>query len=180
MVSIRCKLIVQQLLERIGISYLSVDFGVVETENQLTCLQADELRESLQLVGLELVENKKNILTDKIKNVIIEMIYSPEEVIKVNYSDFISDKVGYDYNYLSNNFSEITGITIRQYIIQLKIEKVKEMLLFDKLTLTEISHKMNYSSVCHLSSQFKKITGLTPRSFHQMKNREMKSEIFLN
>ena len=175
MVSLRCKLIVQQQLDRIGIPYLSIDLGVVETENNIPSYQINELRKSLQLVGLEILENKKSILIDKIKNVIVEMIHYNEEVLRVNYSDFISNKVGYDYTYLSNIFSELEGITIQQFIIKHKIEKVKELLLYDELSLTEISHRMNYSSVCHLSFQFKKITGYTPTFFHQLKKREIKT-----
>jgi AraC-like DNA-binding protein len=167
MVSLRCKLIVQQQLDRIGIPYLSIELGMVETEGSITSYQIDELRKSLQIVGLEILENKKSILIGKIKNVIEEMIQYKEEVLKVNYSDSISKKVGYDYTYLSNIFSEVEGITIQQFIIIHKIEKVKELLLYDELSLTEISYRMNYSSVCHLSSQFKKITGQTPSLFHQ-------------
>lgn len=169
MVSLRCKLIVQQQLERIGIPYLSIDLGVVETENIIPSLQLDELRKSLQLVGLEILENKKSILIDKIKNVIIEMIHYNKEELRVNHSDFISKKVGNDYTYLSNIFSEVEGITIQQFIIIHKIEKVKELLLYGELSLTEISHRMNYSSVSHLSTQFKKVTGLTPSYFNRLK-----------
>lgn len=173
MVSLRCKLIVQQKLESIGIPYLSIDLGMVETEHDIPCDQIDDLRKSLLLVGLEILENKKSILIDKIKNVITEMIHNNEEVLKVNHSDLISQKLGYDYTYLSNIFSEVEGITIQQYIIIHKIEKVKELLLYNELSLTEISHRMNYSSVCHLSTQFKKITGLTPTYFNRLKKRSL-------
>lgn len=169
MICLRCKMIVQQELDRIGIPYLSVDLGMVKTENIITSDQIEELRKSLQLVGLEILEDKKNILIDKIKVVIIEMIQHNEEVMKVNYSDFISNKLDYDYTYLSNIFSEAEGITIQKYIITHKIERVKEFLLYDELSLSEISDRMNYSSVSHLSNQFKKITGLTPSLFYQLK-----------
>lgn len=162
-------MIVQQELDRIGIPYLSVDLGMVKTENIITSDQIEELRKSLQRVGLEILEDKKNILIDKIKIVIIEMIQHNEEVMKVNYSDFISNKLDYDYTYLSNIFSEAEGITIQKYIITHKIERVKEFLLYDELSLSEISDRMNYSSVSHLSNQFKKITGLTPSLFYQLK-----------
>lgn len=169
MICLRCKMIVQQELDRIGIPYLSVDLGMVKTENIITSDQIEELRKSLQRVGLEILEDKKNILIDKIKIVIIEMIQHNEEVMKVNYSDFISNKLDYDYTYLSNIFSEAEGITIQKYIITHKIERVKEFLLYDELSLSEISDRMNYSSVSHLSNQFKKITGLTPSLFYQLK-----------
>lgn len=171
MVSLRCKLIVQQQLDRIGIQYLSIDLGMVEAENSITSHQIDELKQSLQHVGLEILENKKSILIEKIKNVIIEMIHYNEEVLKVNHSDFISKKVGYDYTYLSNIFSEVEGITLQQFIIIHKIEKVKELLLYDELSLKEISHRMNYSSASHLSTQFKKITGLTPTFYNRLKKK---------
>ncbi len=175
MVSLRCKLIVQQQLDKIGIQYLSVDLGVVETVNSIPSYQMDELRESLQLVGLEILENKKNILIDKIKNVIIEMIHCSKDELKVNHSEFIRNKVGYDYTYLSNIFSEAEGITIQHFIIIHKIEKVKELLLYDELSLNEISHKMNYSSASHLSTQFKKVTGLTPSYFIRLKEKRIEN-----
>lgn len=175
MVSVRCKLIVQQQLDRIGIKYLSIDLGMVELENSISIDQIDELKKSLQLVGLEMLENKKSILIDKIKNVIIEIIHSNKDTLKVNHSDYISKKIGYDYNYLSNIFSEVEGITIQQFIIIQKIEKVKELLLYGDLSLTEISHRMNYSSVSHLSTQFKKVTGLKPSFFNRMKEKRNES-----
>lgn len=175
MVSLRCKLIVQQQLDRIGISYLSIGLGVIETENMIPRNQIEELRKSLHIVGLEILEDKKSILIDKIKSGIIEMIHCSKDELKVNHSDFISEKVGYDYTYLSNLFSEIEGITIQQFIILHKIEKVKELLLYNELSLTEISHSMNYSSVSHLSTQFKKVTGLTPSYFSRVKKMKTKS-----
>ena len=165
-------MIVQQQLDRIGIQYLTIDLGIVETENPIPIDQMDELKKSLQLVGLEILENKKSILIDKIKNGIIEMIHCNKEELRVNHSDFISNKVGYDYTYLSNIFSEVEGITIQQFIISHKIEMVKELLLYDELSLTEISYQMNYSSVSHLSNQFKKVTGLTPSFFNQLKKKQ--------
>jgi len=169
MVSLRCKMIVQMELEKLGIPFLTIDIGMVELKTELTSQQHDELQTYLKKVGLELLDDKKSILIDKIKNVIIEMIHYNEEVPKVNYSFYISEKLGYDYTYLSNIFSEVKGITIQQLIIFHKIERVKELMLYDELNLTEISYRLNYSSVSHLSNQFKKITGLTPSFFKQMK-----------
>lgn len=169
MVSLRCKLIVQQELEKLGIPYLSVELGMVETKDPISEQQQTNLNLSLKRVGLEILEDKRSILIDKIKNVIIEMVHYHEELPKSNYSDYISEKLGYDYTYLSNIFSEVKGITIQQFIIIHKIERVKEMLLYDELNLTEISYRLNYSSVSHLSNQFKKITGLTPSYYKRIR-----------
>jgi AraC-like DNA-binding protein len=169
MVSLRCKLIVQQELEKLGIPYLSVELGMVETKDPISEQQQTNLSLSLKRVGLEILEDKRSILIDKIKNVIIEMVHYHEELPKSNYSDYISEKLGYDYTYLSNIFSEVKGITIQQFIIIHKIERVKEMLLYDELNLTEISYRLNYSSVSHLSNQFKKITGLTPSYYKRIR-----------
>lgn len=169
MVSLPCKIIVQQELEKIGIPFLSVELGMVETKERVTDRQFHILNSNLKLVGLEVLEDKRSILIEKIKSVIIEMIHYNEQLPKSNYSDYISEKLGYDYTYLSNTFSEVRGITIQQFIIIHKIERVKEMLLYDELNLTAISHRLNYSSVSHLSNQFKKITGLTPSYFKQVR-----------
>jgi len=118
---------------------------------------------------LELLEDKKLILTERIKNAIIEIIYYTEDIPKVNYSHFLSTKLGYDYTYLSNLFTEVKGITIQQYIIIIKIEKVKELILLDEHNLAEIAYKLHYSSASHLSKQFRKITGVTPSIFKELK-----------
>lgn len=123
--------------------------------------------------GLELLDDKKSILIERIKSVIIEMIHYSDEVPKVNYSDYISQKLDYDYTYLSNVFSEVKGTTIQQFIINHKIEKVKELLLYDELNLTEISYRLHYSSVAHLSNQFKKVTGLSPTFFKTLKSKRV-------
>ncbi|MDP1726068.1 MAG: AraC family transcriptional regulator [Bacteroidota bacterium] len=168
MVSLRCKMIVKAELSKLGLHYVIVDLGVVEILEDITKEQHDQLKENLLVFGLELLDNKKSILIDKIKNVIIEMIHYSDEVPKVNYSYYISEKLNYDYTYLSNLFSEVKGITIQHFIIQHKIEKVKELLLYDELNLTEISYKLHYSSVAHLSNQFKKVTGLSPSYFKNL------------
>ncbi|MBP7924524.1 MAG: helix-turn-helix transcriptional regulator, partial [Saprospiraceae bacterium] len=126
------------------------------------------LKTNLLRSGLELLDDKKSILIEKIKNVIIEMIHYSDEIPQVNYSNYISEKLGYDYTYLANTFSEVKGITIQQFIIIHKIERVKELLLYEELTLTEIAYQLHYSSVAHLSNQFKKITGLTPTYFKNL------------
>lgn len=175
MVSLRCKMFVKEELKKLGIECVSVDLGVVETQADITDDQLETFAKNLKKSGLELLDNKKNILVEKIKSVIVEMIHYEDEVPKVNDSDYISKKLGYDYTYLSNTFSEVKGITIQQYIIMHKIEKVKELLLYDELTLTEIAHKLHYSSVAHLSNQFKKITGLTPSYFKEVREKREKN-----
>ena len=169
MVSQRCKMKVKEELNKLGIDYLSIDLGILELTNNLTPEQYARLKENLLSSGLELIEDKKTILVERIKNVIIQMIHESEELPKVNYSDYISEQLDYDYTYLSNIFAEVKGITIQQYIINNKIERVKELLLYDELNLTEISYMLQYSSVAHLSNQFKKTTGLSPSYFKRLK-----------
>lgn len=171
MVSIRCKMIVKSELEKLGFQHASVDLGEVETNEPVSALQHDQLKKLLLHSGLELMDDKKAILIGKIKNVIIEMIHYSEEQPKTNFSDYLAGKLNYDYTYLANLFSEVTGITVEQFIIAHKIEKVKELLLYDELNLTQISYKLNYSSVAHLSNQFKKVTGLTPTFFKQLRKK---------
>lgn len=168
MVSLRCKMVVKEELKKLGLRYVVVDLGMVEILEDITESQREELRLFLLKSGLVLLDDKKSILIEKIKNVITEMVHYADELPKVNYSDYISEKLGYDYTCLANIFSEVKGTTIQQYIIMHKIECVKELLLYNELNLTEISYKLNYSSVAHLSNQFKKITGLTPSYFKQL------------
>ena len=162
MVSQRCKMMVKEELKKLGIRYVVVDLGVIEILEDITAQQREQFGTNLLRSGLELLDDKRSILVEKIKNVITEMIHYTDEVPSVNYSEFISEKLGYDYTYLANTFSEVKGITIQQFIIINKIERAKELLLYDELTLTEIAYRLHYSSVAHLSNQFKKITGLTP------------------
>lgn len=171
MVSLRCKMIVKEELNKLGLHYIIVDLGVVDVMEDITLGQREQLKINLLKSGLELLDDKKSILIEKIKNVITEMIHYSDELPKINYSDFISEKLNYDYTYLSNTFSEVKGITIQQFIIIHKIERVKELLLYDELNLTEISYKLHYSSVSHLSKQFKKVTGLSPTYYKQLKQK---------
>jgi AraC-like DNA-binding protein len=164
-------MMVKDELNKLGIPYKAIDLGMVETLDDVTEQQQQQLKSNLAKSGLELLDDKRSILIEKIKNVIIEMIHYSEEIPKTNYSDYISEKLDYDYTYLSNVFSEVKGITIQQFIIINKIEKVKELLLYDELNLTEISYKLHYSSVAHLSNQFKKITGLSPSFFKKLKKK---------
>ena len=171
MVSLRCKMLVKEELDKLGIRYTSVELGMVEMPEDLTKEQREQLNVILLRSGLELLDDKKSILIEKIKNAIVEMIHYSDQQPNNNYSDYLSEKLNYDYTYLSNVFSEVKGITIQQFIIFHKIERVKELLLYDELNLTEISYKLNYSSVAHLSNQFKKVTGLTPSFYKKLKQK---------
>ncbi|WP_347219422.1 AraC family transcriptional regulator [Chryseobacterium sp.] len=173
MVSLRCKMVVHQELEKLGIKNAVVDLGTVELLDDISSEQRQLLKENLLKTGLEVLDDKKSILIEKIKNVVIEMIHYSDELPKENFSDYISEKLGYDYTYLANTFSEVKGMTLQHFIIINKVEKVKELLLYDELNLTEISYKLNYSSVAHLSNQFKKITGLSPSFYKQLKQRRL-------
>lgn len=164
-------MIVKEELTKLGIGHSVIDLGMAEISEDISEKQRAQLAENLLKSGLELLDNKKSILIEKIKNVITEMIHYSDEVPKVNYSEYISEKLKYDYTYLSNLFSEVKGITIQQFIIVHKIERVKELLLYDELNLTEISYKLHYSSVAHLSNQFKKITGLSPSYYKQLRQK---------
>ena len=171
MVSLRCKMMVKEELKKLGLRYVFVDLGTIEILEDITQEQRTLLKANLLKSGLELLDDKKSILIEKIKNVITEMIHYSDELPNVNYSEYISEKLNLDYTYLSNLFSEVKGITLQQYIIINKIEKVKELLLYDELNLTEISYKLHYSSVAHLSNQFKKITGVSPSFYKQLKRK---------
>jgi AraC-like DNA-binding protein len=175
MVSNRCKLAVKEQLKNIGLHFVVVDLGEVEIMEEITPEQREQLQAGLLASGLELMDDKRAVLIERVKGVITEMIHHSEEIPKVNYSEYISEKLNYDYTYLSNIFSEVKGITIQQFIIIHKIERVKELLVYDELNLTEISYKMHYSSVAHLSNQFKKVTGLTPSAYRQLKDKRRKS-----
>jgi AraC-like DNA-binding protein len=171
MVSIRCKMIVKAELDKLGLHYGVVDLGEVEVKETITSEQRNRIKLSLMKSGLELMDDKKAMLIEKIKNVIIELVHYSDEPLEINLSEYLSRKLNHDYTYLANLFSEVTGITIEHYFIAHKIERVKELILYDELNLTEISYKMHYSSVAHLSTQFKKVTGLTPSHFKLLKNK---------
>jgi len=169
MVSQRCKMVVKQELQKLGLHFIVIDLGEIEIMEDITDTQREELKIALFDSGLELMDDKRAVLIEKIRNIIIEMVHFSDELPKINYSDYISEKLNYDYTYLSNLFSEVKGITIQQFIIIHKIERVKELLVYGEMNLTEISYRMQYSSVAHLSNQFKKITGLTPSEFKNLK-----------
>jgi AraC-like DNA-binding protein len=171
MVSNRCKMLVKEELQKLGLHFIVVDLGEVEIMENMDEDQREQLKKALFDSGLELMEDKKAILIEKIINVVTQLIHHTDEPPKTNYSDHISEKVSYDYTYLSNLFSEVKGITLQQFIINHKIERVKELILYNELNLTEISYLLHYSSVAHLSNQFKKVTGLSPTHFKQLKDK---------
>lgn len=169
MVSDRCKGAVKNELRKFNIPYLKIQLGEVEIKENISHEKIIALSIALQKIGFNIISNRKNILTEKIKRIIIEMVHYSDEQIQVNFSDYLSSALKYNYTYLANVFSETESVTIEQFIIKHKIEKVKELITFGELNLTEIAYKLNYSSVAHLSNQFKKITGLTPSGFKQLK-----------
>jgi YesN/AraC family two-component response regulator len=175
MVSLRCKLLVKSELQNLGISSMAIELGEVETAEEIPPQKLKELQLALQKFGLELMEDKKKALIEKIKTIIIEMIHYSDEPPLLNFSNYLSEKLNYDYNYLSNLFSEVKGTTIEHYIIAHKIERAKELLIYNELSLTAIAEKLHYSNVAHLSNQFKKVTGLTPTFFKKMKIKRLTS-----
>jgi AraC-like DNA-binding protein len=168
-------MVVKQELQNLGLHFVNVDLGTVEILEDISQLQRSQLDKNLRRYGLILLDDKRKIIIEKIKSIIVEMVHYSDELPSVNYSDYISEKLGYDYTYLANIFSEVKGMTIQNFIILNKIERVKELLLYDELNLTEISYKLNYSSVAHLSNQFKKVTGLTPSYFKKLKKERFRN-----
>ena len=164
-------MVVKAELEKLGLHYLYVKLGEADIIEDITPEQLEQLKKSLKKAGLFLMDDKKSILVEKIKSAIIELVHFTEEQIKVNLSDYLSEKLNYDYTYLANLFTEVKGINIEKFYLTHKIEKVKELIVYDELNLSEIAYKMHYSSVSHLSNQFKKYTGLTPSHFKQLKNK---------
>ncbi len=169
MVCIRCKMVVKSELEKLGLHYISVELGEAEIRDDILAEQLASLDIALKKSGLELMNDARSILVEKIKTIIIELVHYNDEQIKINLSDFLSEKLHHNYPYLANLFSEVKGTTIENYYLWHKIEKVKELLVYDELSLTEIAFKLHYSSVAHLSNQFKKMTGLTPSHFKKLK-----------
>jgi len=171
MVSNRCKIAVKEELNKLGLHFIVIDLGEVEVMEDISSEQRAQLKARLIDSGLELMDDKRGILIEKIKSAIIETIHHKDEIVKIKFSDYLSEKLGYDYTYMANLFSEVQGTTIEQFIIAHKIERIKELLIYGELNISEIAWKMNYSSVAHLSNQFKKITGLSPTHFKQMKDK---------
>lgn len=175
MVCTRCKIVVRSELEKLGFHDIIVNLGEAEIREEISAEQLASLRINLKKTGLELMDDKKSILVEKIKTIIIEMVHFSDDQIKSNLSDYLSGKLNYNYTYLANLFAEVKGITIEQFFLAHKIEKVKELLVYDDFNLTEIAWKLHYSSVAHLSNQFKKMTGITPTAFKNLKNRNLRT-----
>ena len=171
MVTIHCKEAVESELKKIGLHCNCLDLGEVDIMEELSVYELKQLKQNLLISGFELLESKTSVLTDKIKNIIIDMVHNTDEFIKIKISDYLSEKLKYDYTYLSNIFSAEVGTSIREFIILHKIEHVKELLVYDELNISEIAWKLNYSSIAHLSNQFKKQTGFSPSQFKQLKNK---------
>jgi YesN/AraC family two-component response regulator len=164
-------MIVKSELEKLGIEYSSVELGEAQISGSISTKQLTQLNAALKKTGLELMDDNKTILVEKIKTIIIELVHYSDDQIKINLSDFLSEKLNHNYTYLSNLFSEVKGTTIEKFYLSHKVEKVKELLVYDELNLTEIAWKLHYSSVAHLSNQFKKMTGLTPSHFKSLKHK---------
>lgn len=169
MVSPRCKTAVKEELKKLGLHFIFIDMGVVDIMENISNEQREQIKIALLGSGLELMDDKRSVIIEKIKETIYEMVHDETGLPKINFSDYLSNKLKYDYPFMAGLFSEIQGITLEKYLITYKIEKVKELIIYDKLTLSEIAWKMQYSSVAHLSNQFKKITGLTPSHFRDLK-----------
>ncbi|MBK7883610.1 MAG: helix-turn-helix transcriptional regulator [Chitinophagaceae bacterium] len=175
MVCSRCKMVVQSELEKAGLHPVTVELGEVVIEEKLTTATLKNLNTSLKKLGFESIDDKRSRMIEKIKNIVVELIHHSDKNISVNLSEYISQQLNYDYNYLSNLFSEIESTTIEKYFIGQKIEKIKELLMYDELTLSEIADQLGYSSVAYLSNQFKKITGLTPSFYKSLKQNSRKN-----
>ena len=169
MVSIRCQMVVKAKLEELGLEYSYVKLGEANIIGDVQPEQQKQLEIELKEVGLVLMNNKKSVLVERVKNIIIELVHYTDGEIKVNLSDYLSDKLNYNYTYLANLFSEENGVSIERFYLNHKIERVKELIIYDELNISEIAWKMHYSSVAHLSNQFKKHTGLTPTQFKRLK-----------
>ncbi len=172
MVSTRCKLIVKAELKKLDIQYSVINLGEVEIAEDISPEDQIRLNVNLKKSGLEIITEKNSILIEKIKNLIIDRIHYSEDIIKVNFSTYLSEKLDYDYTYLANIFSEKTAHTIEHYYLNHKIERVKELLLYNELNVSEIADKLHYSNVAHLSNQFKKMTGLTPSQYKHLKSKK--------
>jgi len=164
-------MVVKSELGKLGLHYTILELGEADVMEDLTPDQLDSLNLALKRTGLELIDDKKSILVERIKTSIIELVHYTDEQIKTNLSDFLSSKLNYNYTYLANLFSEVKGTTIEKFYLSHKIERVKELLVYDELNLTEIADKLHYSSVAHLSNQFKKMTGLTPSHFKNLRHK---------
>ncbi len=174
MVCNRCVMVVRNEMEKTGFNVDNVILGEVSLNGELTGEQREKVREALEPLGFELIDDRKSRVIEKIKNIIVDLVHHRDSLLQTNLSDLLSAELNYDYSYLSNLFSEVEGTTIEKYFIAQKIEKVKELLVYDELSLSEIAYRLNYSGVAYLSNQFKRVTGLTPSHFKQIKETRRK------
>lgn len=172
MVCNRCKMVVKSELEKLGLRPVSVDLGEVEIANELQGYQRQDIHAALQKFGFALLDDKKSVIIERVKNLIVDLVQNKNNQLKTNLSDYLSRELNHDYTYITNLFTQVEGTTIEQYFIAQKIERVKELLVYDELSLSEIAYQLNYSSVAHLSTQFKKVTGFTPSHFKQLKEKK--------
>lgn len=172
MVCSRCKMVVKSELEKLGLRPFAVDLGEVEIADELEGYQRQDIHAALQKFGFALLDDKKSIVIERIKNLIVDLVQNKNNQLKTNLSDYLSRELNHDYTYITNLFTQVEGTTIEQYFIAQKIERVKELLVYDEMSLSEISYQLNYSSVSHLSKQFKKVTGLTPSHYKQLKEKK--------
>ena len=175
MITIRCIMVVKSELEKLGFHYRTVELGEAEIIEDISPEQMDRLNIALKKIGLELMEDQKSILVEKIKAIIIDLVHFKDDQIKVNLSEYLSEKLGHNYSFMSNLFSEVKGTTIESFFLTHRIERIKELLMYDELSLTEIAYRLHFSSVAHLSNHFKKMTGLTPSQFKNLKNKKRDS-----
>lgn len=175
MVCSRCKMVVKSELEKFGLHTLSVDLGEVVVDKELNGTQKEELNRILLPFGFALIDDKKTRIIERVKTLIVDLVHNKNNQLKSNLSDYLSKELHYDYTYITNLFTEVEGTTIEQYFIAQKIERVKELLVYDELSLGEIANQLNYSSVSHLSKQFKNVTGLTPSHFKLLKEKKRTS-----
>ena len=174
MVCNRCKIVVKSELEKLGLHPVSVDLGEVDIADELQGYQRQDIHTALQKFGFALLDDKKSVVIERVKNLIIDLVQNKNNQLKTNLSDYLSRELNHDYTYITNLFTQVEGTTIEQYFIAQKIERVKELLVYDEISLSEISYQLNYSSVSHLSKQFKKVTGLTPSHYKQLKEKKRK------
>lgn len=174
MVCDRCVMVVREIFAQLNVAIQGISLGEVTLKEAITKEQIENLTEKLEAVGFELIDDKRSKIIERIKNTIREVVHAHEDNLKVNLSDYLAEKVNVDYSYLTSLFSEVEGTTIEKYYIAQKIERVKELLIYDDLSLSEIAYKLNYSSTAHLSTQFKKVTGLTPTYFKTFSDKRRK------
>jgi AraC-like DNA-binding protein len=166
-----CKVVVKEALKELDILTIKVEMGEIETKEDISDEEKKKLNGKIKKVGLELLEKKQGVLIEKIRKVMVDYVYNSDEKPNIKFSVLLSEELNHSYTYLANFFSEVEVTTIEQYIIALKIERIKELIIFEEHTFSEIANKLHYSSVAHLSAQFKKVTGLTPTHFKNLKEK---------